>query len=189
MSMGLSVRERGDNVSTFRWIEVRLMETLAAWVPTTPELEVKLLFGAHIWDTAQHADWLGKRTHELRMSPHHNTEPAAGYMELLAELAGTPETTKRIAGFYDAVLPDLVARFDGYLARVDHLLDAPTLRILERITSDVGRMTTESRTLRDEIPAVALGDDAWLSELRQRLAAFGDIVQYRPALSTAAQPA
>ena len=59
--MNLTVQQRGDNVATFRWIEVRLMETLAAWVPTTPEMEVKLVFGAHIWDTAQHADMLGKR--------------------------------------------------------------------------------------------------------------------------------
>ncbi len=189
MSMGLSVRERGDCVSTFRWIEVRLMETLAAWVPTTPEMEVKLLFGAHIWDTAQHADWLGKRTHELRLSAHHSTEPSGDYVGLLAELAGTSDTAKRIAGFYDAVLPDLLARFDAYLERVDHLLDAPTLRILERIRSDAGRMNAESGTLRDEVPAVGLDDAEWLSDLRRRLAGMGDVVQYRPARSTEAQPA
>ena len=65
--MLLNVTERGAHVATFRWIEVRLMETLAHWVPTTPEMEAKLLFGAHIWDAAQHADILGKRTQELRL--------------------------------------------------------------------------------------------------------------------------
>jgi len=187
--MGLSVRERGDCVSTFRWIEVRLMETLASWVPTTPEMEVKLLFGAHIWDAAQHADWLGKRTHELRLAMHHGTEPSSEYVALLAELAETAETPKRVVGFYDAVLPDLLARFSSYLERVDQLLDAPTLRILDRITSDVGRMTAESRSLRDELPALGLVEGDWLSGFRNRLAAMGDVVQYRPRRSTEAQPA
>ena len=166
------------------------METLAAWVPTTPEMEVKLLFGAHIWDAAQHADWVGKRTHELRLAAQHSATPAAGYVELLAELADTGDTAKRIAGFYDAVLPDLLLQFESYLARVDHLLDAPTLRILDRITNDVGRMTKEARALRDQLPALALDDDdEWLSGLRQRLAALGDVVEYRPARTTEAQPA
>ena len=32
-------------VATFRFVAVRLMETAAAWTPTTPEMEVKLLLG------------------------------------------------------------------------------------------------------------------------------------------------
>ena len=73
--MTLNVAQRGTHVATFRWIEVRLMETLAAWTPTTPEMEAKLLFGAHIWDAAQHADILGKRAHELRLPLQHSSRP------------------------------------------------------------------------------------------------------------------
>lgn len=65
--MILTVKERGQFVATMRHIHVWLMETLAAWVPTSPEMEVKILLGEHIWDVAQHADALGKRTSELRM--------------------------------------------------------------------------------------------------------------------------
>ena len=54
--MGLILREKAEYLATFRWLEVFLMETLARWVPTTPELEVKVLMGRHIWDAAQHAD-------------------------------------------------------------------------------------------------------------------------------------
>ncbi len=39
----LTVKERGQFVATLRYVHVSLMETLAAWVPTTPEMEVKLL--------------------------------------------------------------------------------------------------------------------------------------------------
>ena len=65
--MALTVKQRGQHIATFRFVQVRLMEILSAWVPSTPEMEAKLLFGPHIWDTAQAADALGKRAHELRL--------------------------------------------------------------------------------------------------------------------------
>jgi hypothetical protein len=185
--MYLNVKERGDHVATFRWIEVRLMEMLAAWVPTTPEMEVKLVFGAHIWEAAQHADALGKRTHELRLPLHDTLEPAHAYVDLLTDAARTTDTSKRIAVFYDCLLPGLEQRYRRYLERVDTLLDGPTVRILERILGDIARMTTESRALLDEVPAVKLTDQKWLDALRRREAGLGDIVVPR-ASSPAAVP-
>lgn len=179
--MQLNVKDRGEHVATFRWIEVNLMETLARWVPTTPETEVKLVFGSHIWDVAQHADSLGKRTQELRMPLQHSLEPSASYVAFLDDLAATVETKKRVAGFYDCVLPSLERRFRDYLGRVDPLLDGPTVRILERILFDIDRMTTEGRALREEVPAVRLDDTAWLDSLRQREASLEDIVISRPS--------
>ena len=49
-------------MATWRFIAVHLMELLARWVPSAPELEAKALFGRHIWDMAQLADQLGHRT-------------------------------------------------------------------------------------------------------------------------------
>jgi hypothetical protein len=177
--MNLSVQQRGDSVATFRWIEVRLMETLAAWVPTTPEMEAKLVFGAHIWDTAQHADTLGKRTAELRLPLQDSLEPVDAYVALLDDLAQTPDTDKRIAGFYDGILSGLATRYRDYLAHVDQLLDAPTVRIIKAILTDMARMADESRDLRQEIASVRLADERWLTDLRRRDAELGDIVQYR----------
>src|SRR6185369_3528870 len=111
--------QRGDYVATFRWIEVTLMEMLAGWVPTTPEMEAKLVFGAHIWDLAQHADSLGKRTHELRLPLQESLRPAPAYVEFLSELADVSDTNKRIIGFYDCILPSLKRRFMDYVAQVD----------------------------------------------------------------------
>src|SRR5205085_11269648 len=102
----LTVRERGETVATLRWIRVRLMETIASWVPTTPEMEVKLLLGAHVWDVAQHADPLGKWTFELRMPLQHSLEPSPSYMDLMAITAGVTETVVRIATSSYSVLDD-----------------------------------------------------------------------------------
>ena len=87
--MGYDVRQKADIVGTHRFICVYLMETLARWVPTTPELEAKALFGRHLWDLAQHADQLGQRTAELRSGLHHNREPARSFRDVLESFAGT----------------------------------------------------------------------------------------------------
>jgi hypothetical protein len=179
--MPLNVKQRGDHVATFRWIEVRLMETLARWVPTTPETEVKLVFGSHIWDLAQHADGLGKRAHELRLPLQHSLEPSSDFVGFLGNLAATVETDRRVAGFYDCVLPGLERRFNDYVGQVDPLLDGPTVRILERILFDIARMKRECQALREELPAVASTDAKWLDGLRRREASLPDIVVGRAA--------
>ena len=184
--MPLDVKQRGDHVATFRWIEVRLMEMLARWVPTTPETEVKLAFGAHIWDVAQHADGLGKRTHELRLPLQHSLEPSGDFVRFLGDLAATAETDRRVAGFYDCVLPALERRFREYVDHVDPLLDGPTVRLLERILFDIARMKRECQALREEVPSVASADAPWLEGLRRREASLGDIVVGRAAGAAAA---
>ena len=179
--MQLNVKQRGEHVATFRWIEVHLMETLARWVPTTPETEVKLVFGAHIWDVAQHADSLGKRTHELRLPLQHSQEPSSEFVAFLDGLAATAETDKRVAGFYDCVLPGLERRFQEYVGRVDPLLDGPTVRIVERILFDIARMRKDCQLLRRELQALASTDAAWLEGQRRREASLVDIVVARAA--------
>ena len=183
--MSLNVKERGQHVATFRWIYVRLMEILGAWVPTTPEMEVKLIFGAHIWDVAQHADSFGKRTHELRLPLQHSQEPSEEYVRFLQEIAATVDTSKRVAGFYDCILPSLERRFQVYLQLVDPLLDGPTVRIIERIIFDLARMANECKTMLEEVPAVRLTDVTWIEYLRQRETAMENVVVERKLDQTA----
>ena len=154
--MSLSVKQRGTAVATHRHVMVALMETLARWVPTSPEMEVKLLFGPHIWDVAQHADALGKRTHELRMPAQHSLPPVAEYQELLREVDAIGDTGLRIAAFYDVILPGVGARLRGYLELTDDLMDGPTVRIIDRILYDHARMIRESEELRAQFPALRL---------------------------------
>lgn len=146
--MSLDVRERGRHIATFRSVFVRLMETAAAWTPTTPEMEVKVLFGRHIWDFAQAADALGKRTFELRLPAQHSLAPAEGLAAALRELGALGPTAERLAGLYDLALPDVARRVEAYLGAVDRLLDGPSVVILERILADVARQRGEADALR-----------------------------------------
>jgi hypothetical protein len=146
--MSLTVAERAHRIATFRFVEVRLMEVAAAWTPTTPEMEVKVLLGRHIWDFAQHADALGKRTFELRERLQHSRPPTEGYRRLLDDVLRLEDTAERLAAFYDAVLPGLARRYEAYLEEADPILDAPSLVVVDRILADTRRQRTDAQELR-----------------------------------------
>ncbi len=173
--MSLTVRERAETLATLRHIEISLMETLASWVPTTPMMEIKVLFGRHIWETAQHADILGKRTYELRAPMHLTLAPAPAYASYLGDVASIAGEVQRVSAFYDVVLPGVSARCRAYLEKTDRLLDEPSVRILERIIRDIDSMIEESRVLRSEHPRTGLVDGGWRESLAQR---DRDITEY-----------
>jgi hypothetical protein len=159
--MGMNVGERARCIATFRFIEVRLMETAAAWTPTTPEMEVKVLLGRHIWDFAQHADALGKRVFELRLPLQHSQPPAATYAALIEDLARIDGTAERLSALYDAVLPGLDQRYDRYVSQVDPVLDAPSLLIVERIRQDLERQRGEAAQLRSQLAMATAAAEDW----------------------------
>ena len=149
--MSLGVGERARRIATFRFVEVRLMEAVAAWIPTCPEMEVKVLLGRHVWDFAQHADALGKRTFELRERLHHSLPAADGYLRFLDAVHALDGTAERIASLYDVVLPGLARRYEAYLAEADPILDAPSFVIVDRILADTRRQRGEAEALRREL--------------------------------------
>ncbi len=175
----LSVRARAESLATFRSVAVTLMETLARWVPTTPEMEAKVLFGQHIWDVAQHADALGRRVHELRSPLHFSLPPASGYQRLLDQLAAVGATADRVGGLYDVVLPGLARRYERYVTGTDALLDAPSLRVIQAILRDLERMREDSERLRRDLPLPEGAGSAWHEGLAAAEAAQLELVERR----------
>jgi len=147
----VNVKQRADAIGTFRFIEVWLMEAASSWTPLTPEMEAKVMFGRHIWDYAQHADWLGKRTFELRQAEHYTRTPADAYVELLQTVKSVTSTPERLTLLYDVVVSGLVTRYEGYLEATDRLLDGPSVLVIERILPELRRQIDESRRLREEL--------------------------------------
>jgi hypothetical protein len=170
--MSLTVNDRVRAIATFRFIEVRLMEITAAWTPTTAEMEVKVLFGRHIFDFAQHADWLGKRTFELRKPEQYSLKPVDSYVAVIEALAAEEETGKRLAALYDVFIPALESRYRAYVEATDRLLDEPSVVIVERILIDLERMRRDAQRLRERI---SIGSVA-LPELAGRESAHAAIV-------------
>jgi len=149
--MSLSVADRARRVGTFRFVEVRLMEIAAGWTPTTPEMEVKVMFGRHIWDFAQHADALGRRMFELRQPAQRSFDPAPPYRTLLQEVAAVTDTAGRLAALYDVLLDGVQQQYRRYVEDVDAMLDAPSLVVIERILADARRQRDEADALRREL--------------------------------------
>ncbi|CAM3110395.1 hypothetical protein SPAN111604_04220 [Sphingomonas antarctica] len=147
----MSVSERCTAVATFRHVSVWLMETAARWTPITAEMEAKVMFGHHIWDFAQMADILGKRTFELRRHEHYTVPPSTAYQAFLAEVAGTATVADRISALYDGVLPGLIARYRVYVAATDAILDEPTIVLAERIVLTLERQRAEAAALMAEL--------------------------------------
>jgi hypothetical protein len=161
--MSMSVTDRVCSVATFRSIEIRLMELLARWTPSTPEMEAKVMFGRHIWDHAQHADLLGKRTFELRRPEHYTLAPVDDYVSLLAAITASQATADRISAFYDGLLPGLRQRYTDYLAATDPILDQPTIVIFERIVGGIDRHRGDAEKLRKELSLAAPRVDSYVA--------------------------
>jgi hypothetical protein len=176
--VSFSVRARGDAIATFRFVAVHLMETLGRWVPSTPELEAKVILGKHIWELAQHADAFGKRTHELRLGEQVSREPSGAFLAVLERVRGATSTGDRLDGFYAVMLPDMAQRYRDYLARTDALLDEPSVRVLERVLWDFERLGRDWDQLRARRPDLPGADAEWLARLRADARAE-EIVRFR----------
>jgi hypothetical protein len=164
--MTMAVRDRGEALATFRFVQVFMMETLARWVPATPEMEVKVLLGRHVWDMARHADALGRRVYELRMPLQHTLRPADGYVAFLEEVAASEATRDRLDAAYEVTLPGLRLRYQAYLEATDHLLDEPSVRVIEGILADHERIAREHADLRRALQALPPPDGVRCQRLR-----------------------
>jgi hypothetical protein len=162
--MSMSVNDRARAIATFRFIEVTLMELVAGWTPTTPEMEAKVMFGRHIWDFAQHADALGKRTFELRQPEQYTLPADPAYIALLKRVASAQDTAERLASLYEVVLPGLVRRYETYMAATDPILDEPTVLIMERIVADLRRQSAREQALLKELALVIAAPGSLISE-------------------------
>jgi hypothetical protein len=183
--MGFTVRQKAERIGCFRFVSVHLMETLASWVPSTPELEAKVLFGRHVWDFAQHADQLGRRTGELRMPAQYSHPPAAGYLHLLETAAAAEGTMERVSGLYDVLLPDLGRRLEQYVAATDTIDDEPGIRIIERVLFDLARLGRDRAEFARQRPDLGLADARWLQKLQSLAGAEPVMIEERPDVPVA----
>ena len=187
--MGFSIRDKADRIGGFRHVSVYLMETLAGWIPTTAELEAKVLFGRHVWVFAQHADQLGRRTGELRAPAQYSHPPTPEYQRVLETLAAAEATLDRVAGIYDAFLPDLERRLQAHVLAVDAIDDEPSVRIIERILFDFARLRREREAFALERPDLEPANPAWPARLAAMVQAVPQMVaerlDNRPAAATA----
>lgn len=158
-----------------------MMRILGGWIALTPELPVKLLFGRHVWDCAQHADLWGKRLPELRAPGQVSESPGEPFTRLLDAVESREtwdQTIERLTGVYRIVKPHLVDVYAAHLAVANAVYEPPTRRILERCLADERRHLAEGETILGALvrtEAERLRVSRWEGELRGRLAESGGI--------------
>src|SRR4249920_4038058 len=136
-----TVEESARRVGVYKWIEMRLFETLGGWVATVPELDVKLILGRHCYHHAWHAELWDKRLPELReMNTTRLTVPANDAVAELIEAIREPEapdlTIEKLVGVYRVLIPRKIAAYTFHLNATSRITDAPTMRSLTFILQD-----------------------------------------------------
>jgi hypothetical protein len=187
LNIKLSVKQRADTVGTLRFVSVFLMETLARWIPTTPEMEVKMLFSRQVWRMAQQADRLGRRARELRAPLHYSRPPRPEFLAALKQLAAVSDTVDRIDAFHGVALPALVDAYRRYLAETDRLTDEPTVMICDQALGELEAIQRDRVEWGSEIPPSRPQDSEALKSVRRAFATAKDMVDEtdQPALAGA----
>ena len=157
------------------------MRILGGWIALTPELPVKLLFGRHVWDCAQHADLWGKRLPELR-EPAQQSEPAndrvVAFMDLIENCQTAGASPERVTGIYRVLKPHLSAVYARHLADANAIYEPPTRRILQRCLDEERRHVAAGALIVGRLgadPAWRRRADDWEQRLLAALGAAGGV--------------
>jgi hypothetical protein len=174
----ISVDVSAGRIRQYRWLEERLMRILGGWIALTPELPIKLLFGRHVWDCAQHADLWGRRLPELRSPAHQGEPPSEGFARLVKEIDARQsrhESVERVAAVYGVLKPHLIAAYESHLAGANPIYEPPTRRILVRCLDEERRHVAAGAVILDRLPGSSRAE-AWERHLREELARAGGIL-------------
>jgi hypothetical protein len=142
----LPVDVAAQRIGHHRWMELRLFETMGAWMSSTPNPAVQLHLASesriHAWHAQLWADLLPSLPHldpaELTTPPH---PTLAELFEALNEDGGadpavTDPTVERLVGAYRVLLPRSVTRYAAHLEATSPVTDGPVIRALELVLAD-----------------------------------------------------
>jgi|SRR5579862_5111599 len=127
-----TLEEATRRLGACRWVELRLYETMGGWVPSIPELDVRLAVGSACAAHAWHAEQLG----QAAPAPAPPAPADDGAEALLDAVAAADGTLERLVGAYRVVVPRLVAAYTAHLNHTSAASDGPVARALGRALAD-----------------------------------------------------
>ena len=173
---GLPVSAATSILHRLAYTKQRLAITAAAFLPSTPEWEVKCALALHAWIDGEHAAALYARIAEMREPPPSAADvPDETLAAALDELLAAPNTGARLAATYRAARPAFDAAVSRYLSLTNALCDQPSVRLLRAIAADEQDIVRWSERL--ELDADGEG---WHGHVRAWLAAAGGIAGLDP---------
>jgi hypothetical protein len=137
----LDLHSSASRLGHYRWLELQLFELLGAWAVSTPEPEIKILFGSHCHRHAWHAElWAQTLPSIGETTPSSLTAPASeSYVEFVEVLGapGAEQTIERLAGVGRVALPRLLADCTAHRAALSSTTDGPAVRSLTLVSRDL----------------------------------------------------
>jgi uncharacterized ferritin-like protein (DUF455 family) len=152
--------------------EINVSDLAARWMPTTPELDVKLAFARQAGDEAGHFQLVADRLAALGFDALAFTPPAEN--ALFAYMRGLTSTVERIAAGLYALEAVAYAVNEGFMAYCAKRGDEPTVRIYreyiqpdERAHHELGKRLLAKYARTPEQQALARATAAKVLELAQ----------------------
>src|SRR5258708_18271641 len=130
-----TVRENSQRLANYRYLEMQLMEMLAGWSHTSPQLAVKATFGYHVYDHAQAAERLGERLEQLRSQRESRERGSDEFGRLCGQVWNLPDVVARLTAVYRVLEPHLVSSYVYHADATDPLADTPTVRLLRQLAA------------------------------------------------------
>jgi hypothetical protein len=168
---GLPVASATAILHRLAYTKQRLAITSAAFLPSTPEWEVKCALALHAWIDGEHAAALYARIAEMREPPPSAADvPDTTLEAALDELLAAATTCARLGAVYTAVRPLFSEAVARYLSATNELCDQPSVRVLRAIADDEQNVARWSRAL-----TLDADGDNWTAHVRRWLASAGGI--------------
>jgi hypothetical protein len=135
-----TIHQSGRRIGGHAWIELRLFETVGAWVTSVPELEAKAVLATQSHHHAWHAElWHGLLPSIPDLRAADLVAPSSPGVAALVDALADPQaagTIERLTGLYRVALPHLIAVYEDHAARTTPVTDAPTTRALHLVLAD-----------------------------------------------------
>jgi hypothetical protein len=149
---GYDVDENAVRFSNYFHVLRELVHLGSGWLALEPRLEVKYALGDHLHDDARAVTKIRRRLYELRTPSDYPGAPAQELAALLDRAGAAADAAAYLAIAYDELKPALLAAVRVHLARLDRLLDAPSLRLLTQLQHRQERHVVELGTGRAPAP-------------------------------------
>src|SRR5262245_57340707 len=156
-------------LNRYRFVEHEMLRILAAWLPATAQMELKLAIGRLLWEDAQHVQHLYQRLREIQ-TPAFRDPGDQALKRLMAEAINAPSERDLLGGLCRVIKPALTRAYRWHTEQTFANPDAPTLYAFKHILLDEEQHAGWA--------AEALADHpsgVWERYIADLLAAAGDI--------------
>jgi hypothetical protein len=136
-----TVEENAKRLLRFFLFERNMLRAIAGWSMGTPEFEVKVEFGRHIYWHAEAGMKIRTRLTELRTAEETTDKfQSNDITEFFSELIYSETPAHFVAALYGVLLPHVKQAYLEHSAHTDQVADAPTIRMMRQILLDYEEM-------------------------------------------------